>query len=233
MLNKNIAKFLLLKFLYFYVNVNGLTVTTGHCYKNVTVTYQVAVTKTRLRINSNLSEPYFEFEDSVRMDRVRICCPGYRKIIFGLCEPVCQDMCPPNSYCAEPNKCECQRGYEQSHNHHVRSISKKPMQKLQCRPVCGGGCPAAHSYCVSRNKCACRPGYKDVSSWFSPLRCERIQCPGDQLYDLEQRKCIKVVMNLEQLMEKVGEKLADGLNELDYEVDDDSESSWQYNSKED
>lgn len=199
---------------------NALTVTTGHCYRNVTLKYQVPITKTRYKMDSQLMEYYVEFEDRIRIDSLRMCCPGYRTIIFGLCEPICTELCPANSYCGEPEKCICVRGYEESHNHHVRSITSKRPRELRCRPICSGGCPT-HSQCVAHNKCVCRAGYKDTSSWFSKLRCERIQCPFDQVYDLLQHKCIKVDMNLEELMQQVGQKLTKGFNMLDYDEDGD------------
>ncbi|XP_037825957.1 uncharacterized protein LOC119613955 [Lucilia sericata] len=215
----------------------ALTVTTGHCYRNVTVKYQVPITKTRLKLDSQLIEYYVEFEDRVRIDSLRMCCPGYRTIIFGLCEPICTELCPANSYCGEPEKCLCLRGYEESHNHHVRSITSKQPRQLRCRPICTGGCPH-HSQCVAHNKCVCRAGYKDTSSWFNTLRCERIQCPLDQVYDVIQHKCVKVDMNLEELMQQVGKKLTKGFNILDYDEDgdvneEDNETSSFVGSRED
>ncbi|XP_005192233.1 uncharacterized protein LOC101895341 [Musca domestica] len=198
----------------------ALTITTGHCFKNITVKYQAPITKTRYKLDTTNLEYYIEMEDRFRVEMVRVCCPGYRKILFGLCEPVCGVKCPENSYCSEPEKCQCKRGYEESHNHHVRSIIPNSTEYLECRPICMGGCTAPHTHCVGHNECNCRPGYKDVSSWFGPMRCERIQCPGDQVYDLQQRKCINVDMDLEQLMQRVARKLAKGLNDLDYDDDD-------------
>ncbi|XP_075150075.1 nimrod C3 [Haematobia irritans] len=203
----------------------ALTITTGHCFKNVTTKYQVPVSKTRLSLDTNKMEYYVEMEDRLRVDTVRMCCPGYRTIIFGLCEPICSSKCPPHSYCSEPEKCQCMRGYEESHNHHVRSITPNASQHLECRPICSGGCLTPHTHCVGHNHCACRPGYKDISSWFAPVQCERIQCPGDQLYDVHQRKCVRVELDLEQLMQKVGRKLAKGLNDLQYDDDEDDDIS--------
>lgn len=200
---------------------SALTITTGHCFKNITVKQQVQVTKTRLKFDSDNLEYYVEMEDRLRVDTVRMCCPGYRTIIFGLCEPICSAKCPPHSYCTEPEKCQCMRGYEESHNHHVRSITPNRTQHLECRPICSGGCTTPHTHCVAHNECGCRPGYKDVSSWFSPVRCERIQCPGDLVYDIHQRKCVQVELDLEQLMQQVGRKLAKGLNDLEYDDEED------------
>ncbi|XP_013104571.1 uncharacterized protein LOC106085085 [Stomoxys calcitrans] len=201
----------------------ALTITTSHCFKNVTVKHQVPVSKSRLNLETRNLEYYVEMEDRVRVDTVRMCCPGYRTIIFGLCEPICQIKCPPHSHCYEPDKCQCMRGYEQSHNHHVRSIAPSKSYNLECRPICAGGCTAPHTHCVGHNECACRPGYKDASPWYAPMRCERIQCPGDQVYDVHQRKCIRVELNLEQLMQRVGRKLAKGLNDVQYDDDEDED----------
>lgn len=203
---------------------NGLTVTTGHCYRNVSVKYQVPITKTRLKLDTQLIEYYVEFEERLRIDSIRMCCPGYRTIIFGLCEPICSESCPVNSYCGEPDKCVCARGYEESHNHHVRSLTSKQPKQLRCRPKCSGGCPV-HSQCVGHNQCACRPGYRDTSGWFNSIRCERIQCPVDQLYDVLQHKCVKVDMNLEELMQRVAQKLTKGFNTLDYGDDEGEEDN--------
>ncbi|XP_061401193.1 epidermal growth factor-like protein 8 [Musca vetustissima] len=212
----------------------ALTITTGHCYKNITVKYQAPVTKTRHKLDTTHLEYYVEMEDRMRVETVRVCCPGFRKILFGLCEPICSNKCPENSYCSEPEKCQCKRGYEESHNHHVRSIiPPNTTEYLECRPICTGGCAAAHTHCVGHNECGCRPGYKDVSSWFGPMRCERIQCPTDQVYDIPQRKCVTVDMDLEQLMQRVARKLAKGLNDLEYEDDDDEGGDVEGNSKRD
>lgn len=198
----------------------ALSVTSGHCYKNVSVRYQVPVTRTRQRVQSAsgelLLEQYIELEDRYRVDRMRVCCTGYRSILFGLCAPICTQPCPEHSYCSEPNKCVCARGYEEHRVHYDQSPGRGAdgvSMSLHCRPVCKGGCPSAHSHCVGRNRCACNPGYKDISSWFSPLRCKRIQCPEDQVYNVLERQCIKVDINLEQLMQQVAKKLAHGLND--------------------
>lgn len=180
----------------------GLAITSGHCEKNISVKYQVPLTRTRL-VN-NASEQYIVYEERVRWDTVRMCCPGYRTIIFGFCEPICSEACPAHSYCVEPNKCHCMRGYE--HSHHPNK-----QHQLICRPICQGGCPE-HSHCIGHNECECRPGFKDVSSWFSmSLSCERIQCGPDQRYDLQRRACIKIEMSMEELMQRVAERLAKGL----------------------
>lgn len=205
----------------------ALSVTSGHCYKNVTVQYQVPVTRTRYKPHSQFDslspESYVELEDRLRVDRVRVCCPGYRSILFGLCAPICAESCPEHSYCSEPNKCACARGYEEHRIHYEpNSIQGGMAVSLQCRPVCENGCPTPHSHCVGRNRCACNPGYRDTSSWFTALRCERIQCPEDQIYSVAERRCIKVVINLEELMQQVAKKLAHGLNERgDYDDYDD------------
>lgn len=201
-------------------------ITSGHCQKNISVKYQVPITKTRLSLSDNANEinhyqpqyhnqqqqqhieQYIAYEEHIRWDVVQICCPGYRTIIFGFCEPICEDACPPHSVCIEPNTCGCIRGYEPSHHSHTQQNKN---HHLICHPVCIGGCPE-HSHCVGHNECDCRAGYKDVSAWFSPLRCERIQCGHDQRYDLHRHACVKIEMSMEELMQKVAEKLAQGLN---------------------
>ncbi|KAH8377130.1 hypothetical protein KR093_003645 [Drosophila rubida] len=188
----------------------AMTITNGHCQKNVSVKYQVPVTRTRHVPNANnaseveVEQLYVTYEERVRWDTVQICCPGYRTIIFGFCEPICQEPCPAHSSCVEPNKCQCQRGYE--HSHHPNQ-----QHQLICRPICHGGCPE-HSHCVAHNECECRPGFKDVSSWFSlSLRCERIQCGLEQRYDIQRRACVKIEMSMEELMQRVAERLEKGL----------------------
>ncbi|XP_034475617.1 epidermal growth factor-like protein 7 [Drosophila innubila] len=191
----------------------GIAITNVHCQKNISVKYQVPIPRTRTRTlandyvnvsNSDAEEMYIAFEERVRWDVVQMCCPGYRTIIFGFCEPICQDPCPTHSYCLEPNKCRCIRGYE--HSHHPNK-----QHQLICRPICQGGCPE-HSYCIAHNECECRPGYKDVSSWFSlSLNCERIQCGVEQRYDIHRRTCVKIEMTMEELMQRVAERLEKGL----------------------
>ncbi|KAM8715235.1 hypothetical protein ACLKA7_002307 [Drosophila subpalustris] len=190
------------------VQIEGMAITNVHCQKNISVKYQVPMTKTRIsaKNDSNLDEQelYIAYEERVRWDTVQMCCPGYRTIIFGFCEPICQDPCPAHSYCLEPNKCRCKRGYE--HSHHPNK-----QHQLICRPICQGGCPE-HSHCVAHNECECRPGYKDVSSWFSlSLSCERIQCGLEQRYDNHRRACVKIEMSMEELMQRVAERLEKGL----------------------
>ncbi|XP_023172293.2 uncharacterized protein LOC111600432 [Drosophila hydei] len=186
----------------------SLAITSGHCQKNISVKYQVPLTRTRL-VN-NASEQYIVYEERIRWDTVRMCCTGYRTIIFGFCEPLCTEPCPAHSYCVEPNKCQCMRGYESSHH-------PNKQHQLICRPICQGGCPE-HSHCVGHNECECRPGFKDVSSWFSmTLSCVRIQCGHDQRYDLQRRACIKIEMSMEELMQRVAERLAKGLEQSEGE----------------
>ncbi|XP_062121007.1 protein kinase C-binding protein NELL1-like [Drosophila sulfurigaster albostrigata] len=185
-----------------------MTITNGHCQKNISVKYQVPVTKTKIIGNSSNphagEQLYIVYEERVRWDTVQICCPGYRTIIFGFCEPICQEPCPPHSYCLEPNKCRCMRGYE--HSHHPNQ-----QHQLICRPICHGGCPE-HSHCIAHNECECRPGFKDVSSWFSlSLSCERIQCGLEQRYDIHRHACVKIEMSMEELMQRVAERLEKGL----------------------
>ncbi|ALC39623.1 nimC3 [Drosophila busckii] len=191
---------------------HSMAITNGHCQKNISVKYQVPVTKTKTRLLANVSaadadavaEQYVVYEERVRWDTVQVCCPGYRTIIFGFCEPICVEACPAHSYCVEPNKCHCMRGYE--HSHHANK-----QHQFSCRPICAGGCPE-HSHCVYHNECECRPGYKDMSSWFSlQLRCERVQCGQEQRYDTHRRACVKIEMSMEELMQKVAERLAQGL----------------------
>ncbi|KAH8410204.1 hypothetical protein KR009_008321 [Drosophila setifemur] len=196
------------------VQVQGLAITNGHCQKNISVKYQVPVTKRRPNgaEASSDADNYVVFEERVRWDNIQVCCPGYRTILFGFCEPVCQEPCPSHSHCVEPDRCHCLRGYEPSHHHH------RPHQLL-CRPVCQGGCPE-HSHCVAHNECQCRAGFKDSSSWFSlVLRCERIQCGPEQRYDPAHRACVKIEMSMEELMQRVADRLAKGLEaEGDAEV---------------
>ncbi|XP_017067985.1 uncharacterized protein LOC108105773 [Drosophila eugracilis] len=195
------------------LEVSSLAITNGHCQKNISVKYQVPVTKTRLAGRSNFSQPidldsYVVFEERVRWDNIQVCCPGYRTILFGFCEPVCQEPCPAHSYCAEPDRCHCQRGYEPSHHH---TTHRPTGHQLVCRPVCQGGCPE-HSHCVAHNECECWPGFKDASSWFSmSLRCERIQCGHEQRYDPGRRACVQIEMSMEELMQRVAERLSKGL----------------------
>lgn len=193
----------------------SMAITNGHCLKNISVKYQVPVTKERLVPPSNSSsdpirvieeqQQYIVYEERVRWDTVQVCCPGYRTIIFGFCEPICNEACPAHSFCLEPNKCRCMRGYE--HSHHPNK-----QHQLICRPICQGGCPE-HSHCVAHNECECRPGFRDTSSWFSlSLSCERIQCGQEQQrYDVLRRACVKIEMSMEELMQRVAERLAKGL----------------------
>ncbi|KAH8400643.1 hypothetical protein KR222_009542, partial [Zaprionus bogoriensis] len=200
---------LALKLALLLAQTQALAITNGHCQKNVSVKYQVPVTRTRL-IPTNASDPlleeqqYIVYEERVRWDTVQVCCAGYRTIIFGFCEPICVEACPAHSFCLEPNKCRCMRGYEQSHH-------PNKQHQLICRPVCQGGCPK-HSHCVAHNECECRPGFRDTSSWFSlSLSCERIQCGQEQRYDVTRRTCVKIEMTMEELMQRVAERLAKGL----------------------
>ncbi|EDW03244.1 uncharacterized protein LOC6562705 [Drosophila grimshawi] len=185
-----------------------LAISNGHCQKTISVKYQVPVTRTRVLHNSSSAdsvEQYIVYEERIRWDTVQMCCPGYRTIIFGFCEPICTEPCPAHSYCFEPNKCRCMRGYEQSHH------TNNKQHQLICRPICQGGCPE-HSHCVAHNECECHVGFKDVSSWFSlSLSCERIHCGHDQRYDPQRRACIKIEMSMEELMQRVAERLAKGL----------------------
>lgn len=193
--------------------IHSLGITNGHCQKNISVKYQVPVTKGRLvpSSSSNATDPllreeqqYIVYEERVRWDTVQVCCPGYRTIIFGFCEPICLEACPAHSFCLEPNKCRCMRGYE--HSHHPNK-----QHQLICRPICQGGCPE-HSHCIAHNECECRPGFRDTSSWFSlSLSCERIQCGQEQRYDVTRRACVKIEMSMEELMQRVAERLAKGL----------------------
>ncbi|XP_030377136.1 uncharacterized protein LOC115626026 [Scaptodrosophila lebanonensis] len=189
---------------------HALAITNGHCQKNISVKYQVPVTRSRANESNNsdndteAGEQFIVYEERVRWDTVQVCCPGYRTIIFGFCEPICTEPCPTHSYCVEPNKCHCLRGYEQSHH-------ANRQHQLICRPICLGGCPE-HSHCVAHNECECRVGYKDVSSWFAPLRCQRIQCGPDQRYDVARRACVKIEMSMEELMQRVADRLAHGLD---------------------
>ncbi|XP_033171809.1 epidermal growth factor-like protein 7 [Drosophila mauritiana] len=194
-----------------HLEVSSLAITNGHCQKNISVKYQVPVAKTRMAGAGppNASHPvdldsYVVYEERVRWDNIQVCCPGYRTILFGFCEPVCQEACPAHSYCAEPDRCHCQRGYEPSHHHTTG-------HQLVCRPVCQGGCPE-HSHCVAHNECECWPGFKDASSWFSmSLRCERVQCGHEQRFDPGRRACVQIEMSMEELMQRVAERLAKGL----------------------
>ncbi|XP_017002810.2 uncharacterized protein NimC3 [Drosophila takahashii] len=194
--------------------VSALAITNGHCQKNISVKYQVPVAKSRMAGPLNASHPvdldsYVVFEERVRWDNIQVCCPGYRTILFGFCEPVCQEACPAHSYCAEPERCHCQRGYEPSHHHTAHRPTGH--HQLVCRPVCQGGCPE-HSHCVAHNECECWPGFKDASSWFSlTLRCERIQCGHEQRFDPGRRACVQIEMSMEELMQRVAERLAKGL----------------------
>ncbi|KAH8287799.1 hypothetical protein KR018_000343, partial [Drosophila ironensis] len=193
---------------------HGLAITNGHCQKNISVKYQVPVTKSRPPGTGSASGPvdadnYVVFEERVRWDNIQVCCPGYRTILFGFCEPVCQEPCPQHSYCAEPERCHCLRGYEPSHHHHLPATQRHP--QLTCRPVCQGGCPE-HSHCVAHNECQCRAGFRDASSWFSlSLRCERIQCGREQRFDPVRRACVQIEMSMEELMQRVADRLAKGL----------------------
>ncbi|KAH8251422.1 hypothetical protein KR032_011443 [Drosophila birchii] len=185
------------------LQVSGLAVTTGHCQKNISVKYQVPVTRSPATEGNSSQGSYMAFEELVRWDNIQVCCPGYRTILFGFCEPVCQEPCPAHSFCAEPDRCHCQRGYEASHLH--------SSHRLTCRPICQGGCPE-HSHCVAHNECECRPGFKDASSWFSlGLRCERVQCGHEQRFDPGRRACVQIEMSMEELMQRVAERLAKGL----------------------
>ncbi|XP_017132562.1 uncharacterized protein LOC108149466 [Drosophila elegans] len=195
------------------LEVIGMAITNGHCQKNISVKYQVPVAKRRIASPLNAShqadlDSYVVFEERVRWDSIQVCCPGYRTILFGFCEPVCQEACPAHSYCAEPERCHCQRGYEPSHHH---TTHRPTGHQLVCRPICQGGCPE-HSHCVAHNECECRPGFKDASSWFSlSLRCERVQCGHEQRFDPGRRACVQIEMSMEELMQRVAERLAKGL----------------------
>ncbi|XP_037957739.1 uncharacterized protein LOC119687482 [Teleopsis dalmanni] len=209
---------IIITLLTFTGHTNGLFLTNGHCQKNISIEYQVPVTKTRLTTHhdndNNVQqqlEQYVEYEEHLRWDTAIVCCPGYRILIFNLCEPICETTCPPHSYCAEPNKCICERGYEPSH-HPNRE------HQLICRPTCLGGCPQ-HSHCIARNECVCHTGYRDISGWFGTLRCERIHCGPDQHYDIARKKCVKFEMSIKDLKKKVGKKLTQGLDVTDTNMD--------------
>lgn len=222
-----------------------LTLTNGFCEKSISVKYQVPVTKLRYSSDLHSTEQYVDYEERVRRDTIQICCPGYSSLIFGFCQPICEQPCPLNSHCVAPNKCGCIRGYEPSHlitNHKRESPHQHHQQHhhehhqknhnhhhhdhnahLMCRPICQGGCPL-HAHCVGYNKCECRSGYRDSSVWFRSLRCERIQCGSNQRYDFIKKECIKIATSVEQLMHQVGEKLAEGMEE---ESSQQSTASWE------
>ncbi|XP_068150829.1 uncharacterized protein NimC3 [Drosophila tropicalis] len=189
----------------------GFAITNGHCQKNISVKYQVPVTKSPS--GSTDTEQYVVYEERIRWDTVQVCCPGYRTILFGFCEPICLEACPAHSYCMEPNKCRCMRGYEHSYHHQHSHQHQHKNHEFNCRPICHGGCPE-HSQCIAHNECECRAGYKDVSSWFSlNLKCERIKCGQDQRYDVHRHACTKIEMSVEELMQRVAERLAKGLED--------------------
>lgn len=198
---------LFITFLQLMRNIWGHAIITGHCEKNITVKYQVPVTKSRPvknADNTSGSQVYIDYEQRQRWDVVYVCCPGYRTIIFGLCEAMCDENCPPHSHCAEPNKCQCSRGYEPSHHTNKQN-------KLICRPICNnGGCPE-HSHCVAPNVCECRAGYRDVNAWYHTLRCERVPCGPEHRYDVTRRSCVHTEMNVEKLIQKVALRFSNGL----------------------
>ncbi|XP_030377135.1 von Willebrand factor D and EGF domain-containing protein-like [Scaptodrosophila lebanonensis] len=112
-----------------------------------------------------------------------ICCEGYMGSIDN-CQPQC-DNCPANSYCAAPDRCECNSGYEYigvridsvvcaascqscGRNTHcveperclcdegyVRSSAEN---SADCEPVCVQACPE-FSHCGRPNTCVCNAGY--------------------------------------------------------------------------
>ncbi|XP_017465118.1 PREDICTED: uncharacterized protein LOC108358342 [Rhagoletis zephyria] len=228
---------LLLSYLLSACVVTPFTITGRYCKQNISSKYQVAVrhstqsirraaaasertsadhnTAANNIVTSTTNGSYVTYEPRVRWEATNICCPGYRTLLFGFCEPICEQVCPRFSYCATPNQCECLSGYEEHHP------NNKEQQLLDCRPICVGGCPR-HSHCVARNRCVCSEGFRNANTWwFMPLKCERIRCSAlDQRYDVAQRACVKIEMSMEDLMRKVAERLTKGLNDLAGEYDD-------------
>ncbi|XP_053959572.1 uncharacterized protein LOC128864099 [Anastrepha ludens] len=222
--------------------VTPFTITGRYCKQNVSVKYQEPVRHTsqpiRRAADTNevasstntasdaVTENFITYESRVRWETTNVCCSGYRTLLFGFCEPICDLTCPSFSYCATPNQCECLPGYEEHHP------NKKDELLLDCRPVCVDGCPP-HSHCVARNRCECREGFRNANNWwFMPLKCERIRCSAvDQRYDIEQRACVKIEMSMEDLMRKVAARLAKGLN--DFAVEDDEEEGEEEKVEED
>uniref|UniRef100_W8BQZ1 von Willebrand factor D and EGF domain-containing protein n=1 Tax=Ceratitis capitata TaxID=7213 RepID=W8BQZ1_CERCA len=229
---------LLLSCLQTFNGTKAYTISGRYCKQNVSVKYQVSVMREIQPVRRSLqlkyetdnaqtiskdTENYLTYEPRVRWETKSICCPGYRALFFGFCEPICDSACPRFSYCATPNRCECLPGYSEHHP------NNKQEQLLDCRPFCEDGCPP-HSYCVARNRCECRQGFSDTSKWwFLPLKCERIRCAApDQRYDVKQGLCVKIEMSMEELMRKVAERLSKGLNDSvslgsDEEEDQDEE----------
>ncbi|XP_067620182.1 uncharacterized protein NimC3 [Eurosta solidaginis] len=207
-------------------SITAFTITGKYCTQNVSVANQETVTHNShegdagsysIKDAVGQNESQVISEPGVGWELQTVCCPGYRTLFLGFCQPICEPSCPRFSYCVAPNQCKCLSGYEEH-------LTNDKEQKLpDCRPTCVNGCPR-HSECVARSQCKCRPGYWDTSGWLMPIKCQRIRCAAlDERYDVEQNICVKIEMTMEDLMKKVAARLAKGLSDYALEDGDDGD----------
>ncbi|XP_051858251.1 von Willebrand factor D and EGF domain-containing protein-like [Drosophila albomicans] len=102
------------------------------------------------------------------------CFDGYKgdivemNAILQSCEPICEPSCPAHSFCASPNKCECDKGY----------VKNGPDTNMTCNLLV---CPS-NSQMVNDTTCICRDGYQKVERNAILQSCEPIcepSCPAN------------------------------------------------------
>lgn len=99
-----------------------------------------------------------------------------------LCEPQCENECI-NGICNEPNKCQCNEGYELGHNKNETNM---------CYPICRSKIDGSHGCgngtCIAPNTCQCDDGFEsniqgNFACFASALTSERQNATVDW-YDL-------------------------------------------------
>lgn len=184
-----------------------------YCERNVSSSQLVPVTKQRTVIKQpskwkiwqktkQITETYSTEEEQVSYKLIAECCPGYRQLESGLCEPICERGCPAHASCVAPQRCQCTTGY-------VSAISHRDGGHY-CEPVCERSCPSG-SQCVAPQTCACKEGYRaleptgdGVSAPCVPScqlgdgcahgRCvevERCECNRGYLWSAVEHRCIE------------------------------------------
>lgn len=184
-----------------------------YCERNVSSSQLVPVTKERTVIkqpskwkfwqkSKQHTETYSAEEERISYKLISECCPGYRQLESGLCEPICERGCPAHASCVAPQRCQCTAGY-------VSAVSHRDGSHY-CEPVCERSCPSG-SQCVAPQTCACKEGYRaleptgdGVSAPCVPScqlgdgcangRCvevERCECNRGYVWSTEQHRCIE------------------------------------------
>ncbi|KAH8404814.1 hypothetical protein KR222_004254, partial [Zaprionus bogoriensis] len=184
-----------------------------YCERNVSSSRVVPVTKQRTVVKQpskwklwkkaqQVTETYSSEEVQVSYKLISECCPGYKQLESGLCEPVCERGCPAHASCVAPQRCQCTPGY-------VSAVSHRDGSHY-CEPVCERSCPSG-SQCVAPQTCACKEGYRalpptgdGVSAPCVPscqlgdgcangqcVDVERCICNRGYTWSMEQHRCIE------------------------------------------